>query len=235
MLFSDKLVSTQRDHIRMYRGDDGDERLYQTICRSSGIEDPRDHFDLVETDMFTQEEMGSNPVTQRFYQMLIRMIGARNGLEIGTFIGVSTMIMLEAMGPEGRFHTVEKFDKFADIARNNFERNGFAGQISQIVGDAFEHIADIEKEGPFDFVFIDGNKERYADYFRMLWPSVAPGGIAIVDDCFFHGDALNEEPESEKGVGVRELLDHAVSLGDCLRLAIPLSNGVFVFLKEAQG
>lgn len=234
MQFSDKLVSTQHDHIRMFTGDAPDERLYQTICWASGIDDPRARFDLAQSDLFTQEEMGSNPVTQRFYQILIRLAGARKGLEIGTFVGFSTMLMLEAMGPEGRFVTVEKFDKFADVAQGNFERNGFADRIDLIVGDAFDELDRIKSQGPFDFVFIDGNKERYDDYFKVLWDVVGDGGIVIVDDCFFHGDALNEAPESEKGEGVRALLAHAAGLENCLRLALPLSNGVFVFVKSGS-
>jgi caffeoyl-CoA O-methyltransferase/O-methyltransferase len=83
----------------------------------------------------------------------------------------------------------------------------------------------------FDVVFIDGNKERYADYFHMTEPLVRKGGVIVVDDSFFHGDVLNAKPNGEKGKGVRDMLDVAEKLSNWPRILLPVSNGLLLLCK----
>jgi predicted O-methyltransferase YrrM len=59
----------------------------------------------------------------------------------------------------------------------------------------------------FDLVFIDGNKERYKDYAIKTEPLLARNGIMIVDDCFYHGDVLNDQPTDAKGQGTKAFMD----------------------------
>ena len=99
--------------------------------------------------------------------------------------------------------SIEKFDKFATIARRNFELNGLADKIKLFEGDAFEIIDRLPRDQVFDLVFIDGNKERYKDYVVKTEPLLAKNGIMIVDDCFYHGDVLNAAPTDAKGSAPR--------------------------------
>src|SRR6185503_20254728 len=103
--------------------------------------------------------------------------------------------------------------------------NGFANRIELVEGDAHEILPNLEDRGPFDFAFIDGNKERYADYFRLVEPMMAPNGVIAVDDAFFHGDVLAESQRTEKGRGVRAFLDAAAKMDCWNRILLPLSNG----------
>ena len=82
-------------------------------------------------------------------------------------------------------------------------------------------------------LFIDGNKERYKDYFESLEPLLSPNGVIIVDDCFFHGDVYNDKPQTEKGQGTKDFLDAAAKRDDYVRLALPLSNGVYIMMKKS--
>src|SRR5262249_48838956 len=144
--------------------------LYDAICRASGIANPAQEFKLENTDKFTVEEMASNPVNLRFLQVMMRLAGVKRVLEIGAFIGVSAMYFAKALPPGGEVITIEKFDHFAAIARRNFAANGLAERITLIEGDAFEIIERLPKDKLFDMIFIDGNKERYLDYFLKTEP-----------------------------------------------------------------
>ncbi|MBI3706206.1 MAG: class I SAM-dependent methyltransferase, partial [Proteobacteria bacterium] len=177
LTFADKLLPDQPPHAELFGGDAKAlwQALYDTIARSSGIRSPYDEFKLAQTEKFTVEEMASNPVSLRLLQLLIRMIGARRVLEIGAFIGVSAMSMASALPKGGELVTIEKFDHFAAIARQNFKQNGLAKRIRLLEGDAFGVIDSLPKAKKFDLIFIDGNKERYLDYFERLEPLLAPG------------------------------------------------------------
>jgi predicted O-methyltransferase YrrM len=85
--------------------------LFNVVCHSSGIRDPREEFKLEQSDMFTAEEMASNPIAMRFLQIMIRLAGVRRILEIGAFIGLSTMYFAKALPSDGEVVSIEKFDK----------------------------------------------------------------------------------------------------------------------------
>src|SRR5438445_480702 len=140
--------------------------LYDAICQASGIVSPHEEFALEYSNQFTVEEMASNPVSLRFFQFLVRVSGARRVLEIGAFIGLSAMAFARALPDGGEVVTIEKFDRFAAIARRNFEKNGLADKIRLIVGDASDILASLRSVPLFDIVFIDGNKECYRAYME---------------------------------------------------------------------
>lgn len=205
--------------------------LFESISKASGVKLPTEEFELELSDKVSIEEMASSPIGLRFLQLLVKLSGARRVFEIGTYIGLSAMAMARVMPMGGEVVTIEKFDHFAAIARRNVARNGLSDRIKILEGDAFEVIERLPEGEPFDIIFIDGNKERYAHYFQALEPKLRPGGLAIIDDCLFHGDVLNASPHTEKGAGVKSFLDLAAGLEDWLRLAVPISNGIMLMIK----
>ena len=230
--FWDKMLPDQPEHAHLYKGSAFKHDLFDVVCRSSGIADPHSEFKLEQSDLFTAEEMASNPVAMRFLQFLIRLAGVRRVLEIGAFIGLSTMYFAKALPADGEVISIEKFDKFAAIARRNFELNGLAAKIKLFEGDAFAVIDRLPRDRLFDLVFIDGNKERYKDYVLKTEPLLAKNGIMIVDDCFYHGDVLNAAPSDAKGLGTKSCMDYVATRDDWLRIALPLSNGLFMMTRN---
>jgi caffeoyl-CoA O-methyltransferase len=232
--FHDKMLPDQPLHADQFTGSMAAfyPALFETIVRVGQIQTPYEELDLVTSDKFTVEEMGSNPVALRFLQLLIRLANAKRVLEIGAFIGVSAMYMAKALPKGGEVVTIEKFDHFADICRQNFKRNKLDDRITLMLGDANDVIDSLPRDKKFDFMFIDGNKERYAEYMQRLEPLLAPGGLMIVDDALFHGDALNAKPTSEKGQGSRDALDLAASWTGYCKCLLPVANGMLLLMKD---
>ena len=233
VVISDKILPPQTANNVFYEtlAEDYYKLLFQTISRTSGIRPVTEEFDIKLSDKVSIEEMASSPVGLQFLAILVKLTGARRVFEIGTFIGLSAMVMARAMPANGEIVTIEKFDHFARIAQENFVRNGLSHKIRLLEGDAFEVIAKMPTEKPFDVIFIDGNKERYAHYFQAMEPLLRPGELAIIDDALFHGDVLNASPTTEKGAGVKSFLDIAAGLQGWLRLLVPISNGVMLMVK----
>jgi caffeoyl-CoA O-methyltransferase len=228
----DKLLPDQPLNNEYYGGDDYHRTLYELIVWTSGLETPAKAFKLVLSNKVTIEEMASNPIQLQFLELIVRLTGAQRVIEIGAFIGLSAMSMARAMPAGGKLITIEKFDHFADICRRNFAANGLSDRIQLIQGDAFELIDRLPRDELFDLAFIDGNKERYARYFEALEPRVRPGGLILVDDVLFHGDALNPCPKTEKGGGVREFMELAARRTDYFRLVLPICNGLMLMQKR---
>jgi len=230
------MLPTQPINVLYYQEarDEFDPRLYDLLATSAGTKTPLEDFDLETTDVAPVEEMASNPLMLSFLDLLVRISGARRVLEIGSFIGISTMTFARALPAGGKVIALEKFEVFADICRRNFERNGLADRIDLRQGDAAVLLDDLELDEPIDLAFIDGNKEKYLQYFTTIEPMVRPGGLILVDDILFQGDTLNDEPTTEKGRGVRAFLDHAAGKLDWHRASLPLSDGLMLLQKPAK-
>lgn len=230
----DTMLPTIPHVAHLFQGDAAElpRLLFQTSERASGIVVPTAAFDLVQSARFRVQEMASNPIALQFLAMIVRLAAPKRILEIGTFIGVSAMTLARAQPAGGSVTTVEKFDEFAAIARQNFARNGLADRITLLDGDAFDIIAAIRAQGPFDLIFVDGNKERYKDYFEKLEDMLNPNGMFVIDDCFFHGDVFNQPPQTEKGKGVRAFVDVAATRADFDRVLLPLSNGLMLMRRK---
>lgn len=232
--FSDKILPSQPVFIEQFEG--GEERFYpvlqEALMRFSNLRLPTEEFILQRSEQVTIEEMASSPTVLRFLQLLITLKQPRRILEIGAFIGLSAMSMAKALPEGGQVVTIEKYDHFAALAQENFRRNGLAEKIRLIQGDAFA-VLDSLKTERFDMAFIDGNKERYREYFEMIDPLLSPGALVVVDDVLFHGDALNARPKTEKGAGVRRFLEAAEARADYQKVLLPFSNGLMLMVKRA--
>ncbi len=110
-----------------------------------------------------------SPNQGKLLQLLARMQGARNILEIGTLGGYSTIWLARALPAGGRLITLEFEPKHAEVARANLVRAGLAGVVELRVGRALDTLPQLAAEGrgPFDLIFIDADKERVSGLLRL--------------------------------------------------------------------
>jgi len=205
--------------------------LQDAITEYCRLRTPDEEFKLKPTQVVASEVMASTPIVLRFLQVLIQATGARRVLEVGAFIGISAIYMAKVLPEDGRLVTIEKYDEFARIAAENIRENGLSERIEVICGDAFEELPKLGTTELFDFIFLDGNKERYREYFELLDGHLRPGGLLIVDDVLFLGDPLNSEPKTEKGLGVKRFLEAAKREDRYKTILLPIASGMMLMYK----
>ncbi len=85
----------------------------------------------------------------------------------------------------------------------------------------------------FDMVFLDGGKEHYLEHLKKLEEACClPNTLVVVDDCYFNGDVLNDAPTTDKGRGVRDMLDYVATSDKWDRTLLPMCNGVLLLRKR---
>jgi len=118
-----------------------------------------------------------------FLHLMVKATRAVNVLEVGTSQGYSAIWMglgLEETG--GRLTTIEIDTERHALAQRNVREAGLAGRVALVRGDAHREIAGLT--GPFDFVFLDADKDGQMDYFKKLYPKkLASGGIIAVHNA----------------------------------------------------
>ena len=175
--------------------------------------------------------MASSPIALMFIEFLLKIINAKRVLEIGTFVGVCSLSMARIIPEDGKIVTIEKFDKFAEIAKKNFLNNKLDHKIDLFIGDAENILNRNLINEKFDFIFIDGAKEKYDKFLKFSIQNIYKGGIIFIDDALFHGDVLNNLPVTEKGVGVKNSIYLAKEADGFEKIFLPISNGVMILKR----
>lgn len=141
----------------------------------------------------------------KLLNLMARSMGARRILEIGTLGGYSAIWLARALPPGGRLVSLEYNPKHAEVARSNLARAGLAEVAEVRVGPGREVMRSLP--GPFDFFFIDADKEGYPAYFRGCLRLSRPGSVLVFDNVVREGKVIDPASRDSMVQGVRQLYD----------------------------
>jgi predicted O-methyltransferase YrrM len=159
------------------------------------------------------------PDTGEFLAVLVKAMGARRILEIGTSNGYSTLWLADAASSlGGHVTTVEMAAPKITMARRNFERAGLAPRITQLEGEAGAHLRQLG-DGAFDLVFLDSQRSAYLDWWPALRRILRPGGLLVVDNATSHAGEMAAFTEAVRADG-----GFSTSL-------VPVGKGEFLAVK----
>lgn len=131
--------------------------------------------------------MCSGHLQGHLLKMLVQISGASRILELGTYSAYSTLCMAEGLPPHGEIHTVEVNDELEDLIRHNLSLSPYGDKVCLHIGDACRVLEEMPADGTFDFAFIDADKRRYADYYRLIKPHMRAGGVIVADNTLWDG------------------------------------------------
>jgi predicted O-methyltransferase YrrM len=145
----------------------------------------------------------------KLIHLMARMMGARKALEIGTLGGYSTIWLASALPDDGRLITLEWSARHAEVARRNVAHAGLGGKVEIRTGAALETLPKIEAEGlgPFDFVFIDADKENNDAYLEWALRLSRRGTAIVVDNVVRDGEVVDARSADSDVVGVRRMFE----------------------------
>jgi predicted O-methyltransferase YrrM len=148
-----------------------------------------------------------SPLQGKQLLMLAQMQNARNVLEIGTLGGYSTIWLARALPADGRLVTLEFSPKHAEVAQANIARAGLSQLVEIRVGPALESLPRLaaEKKGPFDFIFIDADKDNNPGYFEWALKLSRPGTVILVDNVVRDGAVADDENADPSIAGIRRM------------------------------
>ena len=129
--------------------------------------------------------------TANFLNMLIKMVNAKNVVEVGTSNGYSGIWLAKALKETGgHLTTIEYYEKRIVLAQENFKTCGVADIIDIKQGSAIEILEQIPEDEIIDFAFIDANKAQYVDYFHIIDKHMKSGAIITADNITSHAEKV---------------------------------------------
>ncbi len=176
--------------------------------------------------------MLSGEVQGQFLSMLSCMKKPMHILEIGTFTGYSALCLAKGLDLEGKLHTIENRIEDAQTADGYFNQSKYAHQIKLHIGDAKEIIPTLPHI--WDIVFIDADKTGYIEYYEMVLPKLAPGGIIIADNVLFHGEVLENTISGKNAIAIHAFNEHVKNDARTTQVLLTIRDGMLLIQKKQR-
>jgi predicted O-methyltransferase YrrM len=148
------------------------------------------------------------PEQGQFMALLIKLIGAKRVLEIGTFTGYSSLCMASAMAEDSLMVCCDTSQEYTDIARRYWRQAGVEERIELRLAPALQSMTELERSGhseSFDLIFIDADKANYLAYLEHALVLLRRGGVLLFDNTLWSGRVLETLPESADTQAIQTL------------------------------
>jgi predicted O-methyltransferase YrrM len=211
-----------------------DDRLYDYLL-SVSLREPDVLARLREETLHRADaEMQIAPEQGQFMALLLKLIGARRSLEVGTFTGYSALVCALALPEDGQLIALDINEETTAIAQRYWAEAGVENKIELQLGpaeDSLRNLIDGGDQGSFDFMFIDADKTGYLTYYEMGLQLLRPGGVLAFDNVLWAGrvadpGAGDDDTQALRALNVQLHADPRVDIS-----MVPIGDGLTLARK----
>lgn len=188
-----------------------------------------------ETSKLAAANMQIAPDQGQFMALLVRLMGARRVIEIGTFTGYSALVMALALPADGELIACDINADYTAVARRYWHDAGVAHKIDLQLApatDTLRALAAKSRQGEFDLVFIDADKAGYRDYYELALPLLRAGGLVVVDNVLWNGAVIAADKQDADTCAIRAF-NAAVQGDERVEISmIPVGDGLTLLQKR---
>jgi caffeoyl-CoA O-methyltransferase len=161
-----------------------------------------------------------------FLSIMVGAIRPRFAVEIGTFIGYSSLAIARALPPGGKLLCCDVSDEWTSIARQHWEAAGVAGRVELRLGPAAETLSSLPADPAIDFAFVDADKIGYLGYYHGLLERLSPNGLIAVDNTMWGGRVVDEGDTSDQTAALRHFNQQVSADERTVNVTLPLGDGI---------
>jgi caffeoyl-CoA O-methyltransferase len=167
-----------------------------------------------------------------FLALLVRTIGAKRAVEVGTFTGYSALCVARALPEDGTLLCCDVSEEWTAIGREHWKRAGVDHKIDLRLAPAVETLQSLPADAQFDFAFVDADKPNYIKYIDAIVPRLRPNGLLLVDNVLWSGAVVNAVANDESTVAIRQTNDHVAAHPDLESVILPVADGLTIARKR---
>lgn len=158
---------------------------------------------------------------------LLKLMGARHVVEVGTLGGYSAIGMARALPDGGTVRTIEIDDKHADFAEAWIAKSDVAGRVKVLRGAGNDVLPTIADQS-IDALFLDADKQGYSSYVEHGTRILRPGGLLMVDNAFAFRQLLDESVQEPDVLAIRALNDELAEHPRYEGVLLPVGDGMWM-------
>ena len=175
------------------------------------------------------------PEQGAFMALLVRLIGARRTIEVGTFTGYSALVVAAALPADGQVVACDVSEEWTTLGQRFWRQAGVAAKIDLRLRPAVETLDALianGEAGAFDFAFIDADKANYDTYYERCLTLLRPGGLVAIDNALWGGRVADAQANDEATAAIRALNEKVHGDARVDAALLPLGDGLSLALKR---
>ncbi|MGR6873151.1 class I SAM-dependent methyltransferase [Pseudomonas sp. HK3] len=209
--------------------------LYEYLLNTSGRESAllKELADVTAQDPMARMQIASEQ--GQFMGLLVKLIGARNIIEVGTFTGYSSICMAQNMVRPARMVCCDMDVNWTKIAQQYWKKAGVNDICELHLAPAMDTLTQLIKAGKqrsFDLAFIDADKENYDHYYEACLKLIRPGGLILIDNTLWGGSVANHNKQDVDTQAIRKLNTKLQSDRRIELSHLPIADGLTLCLKK---
>jgi predicted O-methyltransferase YrrM len=153
-------------------------------------------------------EMQISPDEAAFLSFVVKAIGARRAIEVGTFTGYSALAIASALPPDGQLVCCDVSAEWTNVGKPFWREAGVAEKIDLRLApatDTLRILVENRATGTFDFAFIDAEKREYDAYYELVLQLLRPGGVIALDNMLRDGKVADPSVNEPGTAAIRSL------------------------------
>jgi caffeoyl-CoA O-methyltransferase len=167
-----------------------------------------------------------------FLALLVRTIGARRAIEVGTFTGYSALAVARALPDDGTLLCCDVSDEWTSIGREHWKRAGVEHKIDLRIAPAIETLRALPPDASFDFAFVDADKPSYISYIDEIVPRLRTNGLLLIDNVLWSGAVVDANATDDNTVAIRKTNDHVAAHPALESVILSVADGLTVARKR---
>lgn len=211
------------------------DELYDYLLRVSSREDELLRRLREETQAMPESNMQISPEQGQFMALLVKVLGARNCIEVGTFTGYSSICVARQLPDNGRLVACDVSVEWTSIAQRYWREAGVHERIDLRIGPATETLQALLSgggAGHYDFAFIDADKAGYREYYELCLGLLRDGGLVAIDNTLWNGAVIDPADSSNNTQAIR-LFNEFLHADERVDLSlVPIGDGLTLARKR---
>jgi predicted O-methyltransferase YrrM len=179
--------------------------------------------------------MQISPEQGQFMALLVKLMGARRCIEVGTYTGYSSLAVALVLPQDGKVVACDINAKTTAIARQFWKEAGVDAKVELRLQPALQTLDELlaeEGAGSFDFAFVDADKTGYRGYYEKLIELIRPGGLIAVDNTLWSGHVADAGHNDADTVALRSFNDHVYRDERVDLSLVPIGDGLTLLRRR---
>jgi len=176
------------------------------------------------------------PEQGQFMQLLVRLIGAKNAIEVGTYTGYSSICIASALAGGGYLICCDTSVEWTALAKKYWLKAGLDSIIQlelQAAQQTLQALLDEGREASFDFIFIDADKQNYSVYYEQALQLLRKGGLMAIDNTLWSGDVADPENNEPATRAIRQFNKMVHADQRVTKSLVTIGDGLTLVIKDA--